>query len=80
MEHTPNPFVEVTRSFSFKKNIGNYQSLDLFCSQKAECSPENAGKTSRMLIDFCRNEIAKDLEELQESHPEFFAGDRNTPR
>jgi len=76
MAQTPNPFIEVTRSFSFKKNIGNYQSLDLFFSQKAECSPENAAQTSRMLVEFCRNEVAKDIAELQESHPEFFRADR----
>jgi hypothetical protein len=71
----PNPYIEITRSVSFKKNIGNYQSLDLFVAQKAECKPEDADATSRRLVKWCQNQIAEDFADLQETHPEFFKAD-----
>lgn len=71
----PNPFIEVTRSVSFKHNIGNYKSLEFYICEKAECRPEDAEATSRRLVKFCQNQIAQDFAELQETHPEFFLAD-----
>ena len=51
--------VEIARSFSFKLNVGNYQSADFFASQKAQCRPEDAEKTSEALYTFCKSEVAK---------------------
>lgn len=53
--------VEVVRSFSFKKNLGNYEMADFFCSEKAECSDKDAEKTSASLYQFCRNEVFKSV-------------------
>lgn len=44
-----------------KKNLGNYESADLFCSAKRECLPEEAEEMSEKLLSFCRREVAKDL-------------------
>ena len=52
-------FVEVARSFSYKLNMGNYESRDFFCSQKAECKPEDAEKTSDALHDFCKKQVLR---------------------
>lgn len=49
--------VEVCRSFSYKHNAGNYESRDFFCSQKAECSIEDAAEVSAALYAFCRNQV-----------------------
>ena len=57
--------VEVARSFSFKLNIGNYQSVDFFCSQKAECPEDEAAAKSEALYDFCRSEVMKSVKKYQ---------------
>ena len=52
---------EVARSFSYKLNIGNYQTADFFCSQKAEVLEEEAEKKSEELYAFCRKEVLKSI-------------------
>ena len=53
--------VEIARSFSYKHNLGNYQSCDFFCSQKAEVLEEEAEETSKNLYQFCKKEVIKSL-------------------
>ena len=53
--------VEVARSFSYKMNSGNYETRDFFCSQKAECTPKDAEKTSEALYQFCKSEVIKSV-------------------
>ena len=59
------PRVEVARSFSFKLNLGNYQSADFFCSEKAECAAEDAEATAEALYSFCRKQVMKAVNEMQ---------------
>lgn len=63
-----NNMVEVARSFAFKLNAGNYQSADFFCSQKAECLPEEAEATSARLYAFCRSEVAKAVKQYKDEN------------
>lgn len=49
--------VEIARSFSYKLNAGNYESRDFFCSEKAECSIEDAAEVSAALFAFCRSQV-----------------------
>lgn len=63
------PLMEIVRSFSFKLNVGNYESRDFFCSQKAECKAEDADKVSQALYDFCKREVLKAVNEFKE--PDF---------
>jgi hypothetical protein len=51
--------VEITRSFSYKLNLGNYQSADFFCCQKKECPEDKAEETSEALYQFCRREVMR---------------------
>lgn len=44
-----------------KKNLGNYESVDFFASQKAEVPEEDAEKTSEALYQFCKSECVKSL-------------------
>lgn len=62
----PSPYVEVARSFSYKLNVGNYESRDFFCSQKAECKAEDAEATSEKLHAFCRAQVLKAVKEHME--------------
>lgn len=58
--------VEITRSFSYKLNMGNYQTADFFCSQKAETNQKDIEKTSELLFDFCRKEVEKSVKKYTE--------------
>jgi hypothetical protein len=55
----PAALVEVTRSFSYKLNAGNYESRDFFCSQKAECRADDADMVSERLYQFCKQQVMK---------------------
>jgi hypothetical protein len=59
--------VEVTRSFSYKLNAGNYESRDFFCSQKAECKPEEVEAVSDRLYQFCKQEVIKSIKDWRSS-------------
>ena len=48
--------VEVVRSCCFKLNLGNYQSMDFFCSQKAQCLPDEVDLVSTDLYEWCFQE------------------------
>jgi hypothetical protein len=60
--------IEVTRSFSFKLNIGNYQSLDFFCSEKAECLEAEREAKSQALYSFCKAEVMRAVQEACREH------------
>lgn len=57
--------VGVTRSFSFKLNLGNYESADFFCSQRAECDASIVEEVSRDLDQFCQDEVAEAIKEFK---------------
>jgi hypothetical protein len=61
----PEPQIEIARSFSFKKNLGTYESADFFCSEKTQCKPDEAEETSDKLYDFCKAEVKKALREFE---------------
>lgn len=60
--------VEVARSFSMKKNLGNYESVDFFASQKAEVSEDKAEETSEKLYQFCKAECVKSYNDYLKEH------------
>ena len=57
--------VEIARSFSYKLNVGNYESRDFFCSQKSECSEAEAEDVSERMYIFCRSQVLKAVAEYQ---------------
>ena len=61
----PSGIVEVVRSVSFKLNLGNYQSMDFFCSQKAQCLPEEVDAVSADLYEWCYEEVMKSANEVR---------------
>lgn len=58
------PVVEIVRSFSFKKNLGNYQSADFFASAKVQCKVSELEDKSESLYDFCKREVTKSVNAL----------------
>ena len=57
--------VEVVRSVAFKLNLGNYQSMDFFCSQKAQCPADEVDATSADLHEWCYEEVMKAANEVK---------------
>ena len=53
----PDAMVEVVRSFSYKLNVGNYESRDFFSSQKTRCRQSEAETMSAALYEFCKREV-----------------------
>lgn len=58
----PEKTTEVTRSYSFKMNLQNYggnqyESIDLFCSQKTSCRMDQVEDASIALYSFCRSQV-----------------------
>jgi len=60
--------VEVARSFSYKLNLGNYQTADFFCSRKTEVSEKDAVEVSEELYRFCEDEVMKSVHSYQLDH------------
>ena len=67
---TESQIVEITRSFSFKLNLGNYQSADFFCSQKAQARPEDAEEVSLSLYEFCYDQVMESVQEVRRKQAE----------
>jgi predicted transcriptional regulator len=67
--------IEITRAFSYKLNVGNYESRDFFCSEKSEVETTDLNdvqleRTSLLLAEFCKNEVIKSVNDyLNESKP-----------
>lgn len=64
-EPKPVGLIEITRSFSYKLNCGNYESRDFFMSQRAECRPEDAERMSELLHDFCKKQVMRAVEQYR---------------
>ena len=60
--------VEVARSFSYKLNVGKYQTADFFCSQKAEVPENQATEISEKLYEFCKAEVIKNIKDYVEKY------------
>ena len=57
--------IEIARSYTRKINLGNYESLDVFCSAKEEVEKKNAEKVSEELFQFCKDEVEKSVNEFR---------------
>ena len=64
----PMPMCEITRSFSYKLNVGNYESRDFFCSQKVECPLAEAEEVSAKLYAFCKDQVMKAVKDWKASN------------
>lgn len=60
------PRCEIVRSFSFKLNMGNFESRDFFCSQKAECAIADAAAVSEQVYQFCKAQVLKSVREYKD--------------
>ncbi len=56
---------EVVRSVSFTLNLGNYQNMTFFCSQKAQCQPDEVTQVSTDLYDWCYAQVMESVRDVQ---------------
>ena len=70
--------IGITRSFSYKLNLGDYQSADFFCSQRAECDPAMAQEVSRDLDQFCQDEVREAILNFKRAREAKIAPQRRT--
>jgi len=66
----PERTVEIVRSVSFKLNLGNYQSMDFFCSQKAQCLEGDRDSTSADLYAWCFEQVMDSVREVRRRQAE----------
>ena len=68
--------VEITRSFNYKLNVGNYESRDFFCAQKAECSLDEAEEVSERVHAFCKAQVMRAVRDYQQEAAAQFSAQR----
>lgn len=71
---------EIARSFSFKLNVGNYESRDFFCSRKMEVPEEQAEAASEELHQFCMDQVRRDVAAYKKRQQERNAAPAAAPR
>ncbi len=55
----PKKLIKIARSFSMKKNLGNYQTADFWMMQEVECAEEEAEKKSEEIYQFVKSQVLK---------------------
>jgi len=65
----PGARCEIVRSFTYKLNVGDYESRDFFCSQKSECRIEDAEDISLRLYRFCKEQVMRSVMEYKREEP-----------
>src|SRR5688572_19249847 len=57
---------EISKSFGFKKNLGNYEMADFFASVKAEVSEDEIMEASQKLQEIVKDAVRKDIQAFKE--------------
>jgi len=66
---------KIVRSFSYKLNVGKYESRDFFCSQSADCDIEDAEEIGDLVYQFCKRQVFASVKEYKRQA--VAAGDGN---
>jgi hypothetical protein len=62
---SPSKTIEIARSFSFKLNLGNYQSCDFFTSRKEVCLADEADTVSADIFEWCYEQVMEEVKEVK---------------
>jgi hypothetical protein len=61
--------IKITRSFSRKLNLGNFQTADFYCSRELEVENKDATQTSKNLHDLCELDVMDSIEKYLTPKP-----------
>ena len=56
---------KITRTFTYKLALPNYENRDFSMSQEVECEPEDAERVSEQTYEFVKNEVLKSVNEYK---------------
>lgn len=57
--------IKITRSFSAKVNLGNYENVDISCSAEAIVLKEEMDAASDELYSFCRDQVREEVDAIK---------------
>jgi len=57
--------VTITRSFSAKINLGNYENVDVFCSAQSTVPADEMHVHSMTLHSFCRDQVREEVDAIK---------------
>jgi len=57
--------IKITRSFSAKVNLGNYENVDIACAAEAIVPEQQMPAQSAFLHDFCREEVRREVDAIK---------------
>ena len=57
--------ITITRSFSAKVNLGNYENVDISCSLQVTVPADEWGVHSRALSDYCREQVRHEVDAIK---------------
>jgi hypothetical protein len=56
--------INITRSFSMKKSLGNYEMADFFASQTVECEEGEAEEKSKAIYEWCKKQVLDSINQF----------------
>jgi hypothetical protein len=57
--------IKVTRSFSAKVNLVNYENVDVYCQAEMEVPASEREECSHHLSAFCREQVREEVDEIK---------------
>lgn len=57
--------IKITRSFSAKVNLGNYENVDISCSAQTVVTAELMDSASDELYSFCRDQVREEVDAIK---------------
>lgn len=57
--------IKISRKFSAKVNLGNYENVEIACAAEAIVPEEQMAAQSAFLRDFCRDQVRQEVEVIK---------------